>query len=89
MMNKWLLDPWLAVGFGGQALFASRFIVQWIVSEKAGRSTVPRIFWWLSLGGGTVLAIYAFHRKDPVFFLGQALGLLIYTRNLALSRRGE
>jgi lipid-A-disaccharide synthase-like uncharacterized protein len=80
---------WLIVGFGGQALFSLRFIVQWLTSERQGRSVVPVAFWHLSLWGGLTLFVYAVHREDPVFILGQALGVFIYLRNLWLIRRGE
>ena len=73
---------WLAIGFCGQFLFAMRFIVQWIVSEKRKESVIPIYFWYFSLGGGLTLLSYAIHRKDPVFILGQGLGLFIYIRNL-------
>lgn len=84
MMPPW---PWLAVGFLGQALFSARFLVQWIASERARRSVVPLAFWLLSIGGGLTLLIYAIHRHDPVFIVGQAGGLLIYGRNLMLIYR--
>ena len=74
----------LCVGFLGQALFASRFIVQWIYSEKVGKSSIPIIFWYLSIFGGIGLLIYAISRKDPVIITGQLFGILIYTRNLIL-----
>lgn len=73
---------WLAVGFGGQALFSLRFIAQWLSSEKAGRSVIPPVFWWLSLGGGLTLFVYALYRQDPVFAVGQGAGVLVYLRNL-------
>jgi lipid-A-disaccharide synthase-like uncharacterized protein len=73
---------WLAVGFGAQVLFGSRFIIQWLASEKAGRSVIPVSFWYLSLGGGILLLAYAIWRKDPVFILGQSTGAFIYSRNL-------
>lgn len=73
---------WIAVGFFGQALFTGRFFVQWIASERRKASVIPRAFWFLSLGGGIVLLAYAMYRKDPVFIVGQATGLFIYTRNL-------
>lgn len=82
-------DFWLILGFAAQALFASRFLVQWIASERAGRSTVPHAFWYLSFGGGALLLVYAIHRRDPVFILGQGAGLFIYARNLALIHRGR
>jgi len=75
---------WLIIGFAGQALFASRFIVQWLVSEKKGKSVIPIAFWYLSISGGLLLLTYAIWRKDPVFILGQSMGVFIYTRNLML-----
>lgn len=78
---------WLAIGFLGQAMFSGRFIVQWLVSEKLKRSVIPNLFWWFSIGGGTVLLVYALHRSDPVFIVGQAAGLFIYLRNLYLIYR--
>ena len=74
----------LLIGFVGQGLFASRFIVQWIYSEKKGESTIPIIFWYLSIFGGIGLLTYAIFRKDPVIILGQSFGILIYLRNLIL-----
>lgn len=75
---------WLIIGFTAQFLFSARFIVQWVASEKAKRSTIPIAFWFLSLGGGTLLLSYAIWRKDPVFIVGQAGGIMIYSRNLHL-----
>ena len=74
----------LVIGFLGQGLFASRFIVQWIYSEKKGESHIPIVFWYLSIFGGIGLLIYAISRKDPVIITGQLFGILIYTRNLIL-----
>ena len=73
---------WLAIGFLGQALFSGRFLVQWIASERAGRSIIPVAFWFFSVAGGVVLLLYAIYRLDPVFIAGQAAGLLIYGRNI-------
>jgi lipid-A-disaccharide synthase-like uncharacterized protein len=88
-MAQWKLDPfWFALGMVGQATFFSRFLVQWVASERVGKSYIPRVFWWLSLAGSMLLLAYAIHRKDPVFVLGQAFGWVIYARNLALIRRG-
>tara|TARA_X000000950_G_scaffold289404_1_gene412971 strand:- start:38547 stop:38855 length:309 start_codon:yes stop_codon:yes gene_type:complete len=74
----------LVIGFTGQALFASRFIFQWIYSEKKGESYIPIIFWYLSIFGGIGLLTYAIFRKDPVIILGQSFGIFIYLRNLYL-----
>lgn len=82
-----LSSPWFLVGLAGQTLFFSRFLVQWIQSERLGRSTVPKVFWYLSLAGGLTLLAYAIHRQDPVFILGQTVGAFVYVRNLMLLRR--
>ena len=74
----------LIIGFIGQGLFASRFIIQWIYSERKGESSIPVIFWYLSIFGGIGLLTYAIFRKDPVIILGQSFGLFIYLRNLFL-----
>jgi lipid-A-disaccharide synthase-like uncharacterized protein len=73
---------WIIIGFCGQFLFMMRFVVQWIATEKAKKSVIPDLFWFFSIGGGAVLLVYALYRMDPVFIFGQALGLLIYFRNL-------
>jgi len=75
---------WVIIGVGAQLLFSMRFIVQWIASEKQRRSVVPELFWWFSITGGLTLLAYAIHRQDPVFILGQSLGVVIYIRNLWL-----
>jgi lipid-A-disaccharide synthase-like uncharacterized protein len=80
-------DGWVVLGFVGQILFTLRFILQWLASEKAGRSVIPLSFWFFSIGGAVLLFIYAIYRRDPVFILGQGLGILIYFRNLALIAR--
>lgn len=76
------LDWWVALGFVAQALFTMRFLVQWIASERAGKSVMPTAFWWFSISGGALLLVYALYRRDPVFIAGQGLGLFIYLRNL-------
>jgi len=74
----------LVIGFVGQGLFASRFIVQWFLSEIKGESFIPVVFWYLSILGGIGLLTYAIFRKDPVIITGQMFGLVIYLRNLIL-----
>lgn len=82
-----LLTPLALFGFAGQAVFMARFVLQWFVSERRGRSYVPVGFWWLSLAGGIMLMVYATLRQDPVFMFGQLLGIAIYVRNLMLIQR--
>jgi lipid-A-disaccharide synthase-like uncharacterized protein len=78
---------WIAIGFLGQALFTSRFLIQWIASERLGESVIPLAFWWFSILGGLTLLSYALWRQDPVFIIGQATGLVVYARNLILIAR--
>ena len=76
------LDWWVLLGLIAQGLFTMRFLVQWIASERAGRSVIPLAFWFFSLGGGVLLLVYALYRKDVVFIAGQAFGVFVYLRNL-------
>lgn len=78
---------WYGLGFFAQGLFSARFLVQWLKSEREGRSVIPVSFWYLSLGGALLLLLYAIHRRDPVFILGQSMGSFIYIRNLSLIYR--
>src|SRR5262249_28706275 len=80
-------DWGILVGYIAQAMFAMRFVVQWIASERAGRSVVPTAFWVFSIGGGLMLLGYALYRKDPVFIIGQAFGVFVYLRNLQFVMR--
>jgi lipid-A-disaccharide synthase-like uncharacterized protein len=77
-------DPWFLFGMAAQGLFFSRFMLQWIVSEKRGKSTIPVSFWYLSLAGGICIFVYAIHEAQPVFMLAQLLACVIYIRNLML-----
>lgn len=89
---QWLhahLSWWVAFGLLGQGLFTMRFVYQWIASERVKRSVVPEAFWYFSLAGGLVLLIYALHKNDPVFILGQAAGVFIYLRNIVFVRRDK
>lgn len=78
---------WLVIGFLGQGMFMSRFLIQWFQSEREGRSVIPVAFWYFSILGGVVTLAYAVHKMDPVFIAGQAAGLIVYARNLFLIRR--
>jgi len=80
---------WLVIGFIGNALFFSRFMVQWIASERAGQSYIPTTFWWLSIAGSVVLLLYAVHKRDPVFTLAYLPNCIVYVRNLMLIRKQQ
>ncbi len=81
------MNTWIVIGLAGQAIFGGRFLVQWLASEIRGESVIPVMFWFLSLFGAAVLLIYAVHRQDPVFIVGEVGGIGIYIRNLVLIRR--
>jgi len=76
------IDAWVMLGFVAQAFFTMRFVVQWVASERARKSVMPVAFWFFSIGGGALLLVYALYRRDPVFIAGQALGLIVYVRNV-------
>jgi lipid-A-disaccharide synthase-like uncharacterized protein len=73
---------WISIGFFGQLMFFMRFFFQWLHSERARRSVLPEIFWYFSFAGGATLLTYAIYRADPVFILGQSMGLFVYSRNI-------
>jgi lipid-A-disaccharide synthase-like uncharacterized protein len=77
-------DFWLAFGLVAQLFFTARFLVQWISSERAGRSVVPMAFWFFSMGGGLMTLVYGLVKREPVIILGQALATIIYVRNIML-----
>ncbi len=85
-VDHWGEFWWVMVGLAGQLMFSMRFLIQWISSERARKSVMPVAFWYFSLAGGAILLTYAIYRRDPVFILGQATGLFIYSRNLWLIR---
>lgn len=78
---------WLAFGLAGNLAFSSRFLVQWVASERAKRSLIPIAFWHLSIVGSAILLIYAIHRKDPIFTLAYLPNCVVYVRNLMLIHR--
>jgi lipid-A-disaccharide synthase-like uncharacterized protein len=84
-VSSW--DFWVWFGFFGQFLFFMRFVVQWLATEKAKKIVIPVAFWYFSIGGGAILAVYAIVQRDVVFSTGQILSLAIYARNLFLHYR--
>jgi lipid-A-disaccharide synthase-like uncharacterized protein len=87
MASHFNVDLWEVIGLLGQALFAGRFYVQLIASERRKQSYIPLAFWYLSILGGTTLLVYSVHLRSLTFILGQAGGLVVYARNLVLIRR--
>lgn len=84
MARTWL---WLAVGVIGQGLFALRFLIQWVATERARRSVVPSAFWYCSAAAATLLCASFLERREWVFAVGTASTLLIYLRNIYLIYR--
>lgn len=80
---------WLMVGLLGQAMFMMRFVVQWLHSERHGKSVIPVSFWYLSLAGGVIVLAYGLHKVEPVIILGQIPGTFVYVRNLMLIHREQ
>lgn len=84
-----LENIFLIIGFSGQACFFLRFLIQWMHSERKKQSSIPVVFWYLSLGGSFLVLVYAIYRKDPVFIIGQLTGSFVYVRNLCLIKNEE
>ena len=78
---------WLTIGFVGTALWTLRFPVQWIISERRGRSVLPPAFWWMSIFGAGLLTAYAAYKPDVVFVLAYVLNPIPAIRNLMLIYR--
>lgn len=85
-------DPgffWHGLGFLGQGLFASRFWLQWWSAERNQKSELGVLFWWISLIGAFLSAIYFLRIRDLVSFLSQSFGLIPYVRNLILIKKNQ
>jgi len=78
---------WKVVGWLGNAVFFSRFFVQWYVTEKKKRVVVPSAFWWLSLIGSLLLLVYSLRQRDSVFIFAYAFTWIPYIRNLIIHHR--
>ncbi|MBP9144515.1 MAG: lipid-A-disaccharide synthase N-terminal domain-containing protein [Thermoanaerobaculia bacterium] len=79
---------WTVFGLLGNALFSSRFIIQWLHSERRKELVVPPIFWHLSFWGSSLSLVYAFHIDKLPILLSFAFLPFLYARNLVLLRRG-
>jgi lipid-A-disaccharide synthase-like uncharacterized protein len=77
---------WKVIGFTGILTFGSRFLVQWIYSEKHKESKVPPIFWWQSMVGAVLCLAYSLRQRESVFIAGYLFNLIPYIRNLMLIR---
>jgi lipid-A-disaccharide synthase-like uncharacterized protein len=84
--NNEIPPPLQIWGIVGQMIFTFRFYVQWINSESKNESVLSKSFWTVSLVGSVMMIVYAVFRYDPVLFLGQLSGLVVYIRNLILGK---
>jgi lipid-A-disaccharide synthase-like uncharacterized protein len=80
---------WKYLGWMGNVVFFSRFMVQWYYTEKRRQVVVPSAFWWLSLAGSMLLFIYGLHTRDSVFIFAYAFTWIPYVRNLIIHRRHQ
>lgn len=78
---------WKIVGWIGNFVFSTRFIVQWYVTEKRKQVVFPQAFWWLSLIGALTLLCYSIHKRDSVFIFAYAFSWIPYMRSLMIHRR--
>lgn len=86
-MHRIEYTHWDLVGYLGNLIFGSRFLLQWYVSEKKKLSVIPTAFWWLSLVGTVILAVYFIGTGSGPGIIGSAPNGLIYMRNLQLIRK--
>ncbi|MBL7703824.1 MAG: lipid-A-disaccharide synthase N-terminal domain-containing protein [Ferruginibacter sp.] len=90
LFNKTEIVTWLFIwGICGQVIFTFRFVYQWMAAERTKQAFLPPAFWWLSLCGSSMILVYAMLRRDPVLFVGQIFGFVVYTRNLMLIYKSE
>lgn len=82
-------DIWKVLGWAGNALFASRFFVQWLATEKRKQVVIPIAFWWLSLAGSLLLLVYGIHQRDSVFIFAYAFTWIPYIRNVVIHYRNK
>jgi lipid-A-disaccharide synthase-like uncharacterized protein len=81
-------NTWKIIGFIGNAVFFSRFFVQWYATEKRKQVVVPQAFWWLSLTGSLILLAYGvFYLHDSVVIFAYAFTWIPYIRSLIIHRR--
>jgi len=80
---------WTIFGLIANGLFASRFLVQWYVSERLKRSVIPVQFWYLSIAGSLMMLVYAVYIGKIPLILGFLFPTVIYVRNLILIRKHE
>ncbi len=74
------------LGFVASLLFSIRFLVQWIISEKNKASTVPLLFWQISLAANLCMCLHTFIQVQYPFCIIQGCNAVISWRNLNLMK---
>jgi lipid-A-disaccharide synthase-like uncharacterized protein len=87
IFNERISLPLMIWGVAGQIVFTCRFVYQWLCMEKAGKSILPLGFWLISIAGSLMVVSYAIFRRDPVLFVGQIFGFVVYGRNIRIYLR--
>ena len=77
------------LGLAGNAIFTTRFLIQWIASERQGQSVVPIAFWYWSIAGSIVLCLYFIFKREPVGILATLPNSFVYLRNLQLIKKHQ
>jgi lipid-A-disaccharide synthase-like uncharacterized protein len=80
-------SPVSIIGFLGTGMFALRFAIQWIASERKKESVIPLSFWFVSIAGAFFSLVYFLFRRDPVGTLGNLFNAAVYLRNIQLMKQ--
>jgi len=79
------LTAWKLVGFLGALMFAGRWLVQAWATRRAGRPTIPRSFWIISLAGSAMVTSYfIWGKNDSVGVLTNLLPATVAFYNLVM-----
>lgn len=82
------ITAWKLIGYAGVAIFAGRWFVQLAASHMAKKSTIPRLFWYMSLTGSILLLSYfTFGKNDSVGILSNLFPSFVASYNLFLDIR--
>ncbi len=89
IFGRWLYADsglWTVIGFLGAAIFGSRFVLQWLQSEKEKKLVVPWYFWHLSFWGSVLNLLYFMHLDKAPLILGNCFLPFLYGRNILFLR---
>jgi lipid-A-disaccharide synthase-like uncharacterized protein len=79
------VTAWKLVGFLGALMFAGRWLVQAWATRRAGRPTIPRSFWVISLmGSAMVTSYFIWGKNDSVGVLSNLFPAAVAVYNLMM-----